>query len=68
MQSAEKLEKVENELKTTLSPADFQKVNQIINRAAEGIFTRSRETTEEAGTSETRAEERSESEARALSE
>ena len=39
----EKLEKVENELKTTLSPGDFQKISQITNRAAEGTFSRSRE-------------------------
>ena len=39
----EKLEKVENELKATLSPADFQKISQITNRAAEGTFTKSRE-------------------------
>jgi hypothetical protein len=32
----EKLVKIENELKATLSPVDFQKVSQITNRAAEG--------------------------------
>ena len=39
----EKLKKVENELKTTLSPADFHKISQTTNRAAESTFSRSRE-------------------------
>ena len=39
----EKLKKVENELKTTLSPEDFQKISQITNKAAEDTFSRSRD-------------------------
>ena len=56
----EKLEKVENELKTTLAgrlPEDQPKHQQ------SSLLQVERETSKEAGTSETRAEVRSESEA-----